>query len=153
MKTIIQNKKLFSIILAVLMAGTIVMQFLPFWNNGETTCSIQRMLWFPDDQPEIQSYIESMSGSPFNIDSVVWLTLGTMICSVLGFCFSLFKPNTLLPSIFSTCSGFFGVWNYLSRPVLRLGSLWGIHLAVSILMLILGTFCLISQLILSHEAE
>lgn len=146
MTTLKKQLPLLNTILAVLCLLMLILQFLPFWNDGETVCSMQEMLWFPNDQNGIPGYISEQTGVSFNIDSVVWLTLVTFITSIFGAIFSLTKNASGWPAVFPAVGGFCAVWNYLSRAALQLGNIWGLHLAVGICQCLLG----VSVLLLSY---
>lgn len=142
---------LLNLLIAILCIVTVLCQFLPFWENEGATCSLQRMIWFPNDQGSMPNYISDTTGEKFEIDSVVWLTLLTFICSVLGAIFALVKREAFFPSVFSLIGGAGAVINYLTRPALQIGNLWGIHLAAGILMLALGVYGTV--LLISHIRE
>lgn len=147
MKALCKKQSVLNVLLSFFMFLMLVLQFLPFWHTEDASCSIQCMVWFPDDQPQIEKHITEITGMPFNIDSVVWLTLGTFLCCILGIVYCLSKKHAVFPSVFPAIGGIMAIWNYVSRPALQLGALWPVHLLTSILLFLFGTYSLINGFI------
>lgn len=144
-----ENKRnLISWLCAALMLVMLVLQFLPFWSftgeAGETSCSVNSFVWMPREHPDVTTYLQSTLGEEWTVQKVYAMPALQLVAGALGVAFALIKPAWPLGGICAVFCGGFGLWGYLTNAALKLGGMWGLHLAVSALVFAAGLFCLVS---------
>lgn len=118
-----------NIMSAVLLLGLAVYQFLPFWITEEASASIQGLIWFPEDNKEISTYLTKFVNRDFFLNDLVMMPMITIACAVLGLYFCLVKSESAGSAIIPGVCGVIGVISYLTRPEFQVGNLWEFHLA------------------------
>lgn len=135
-----------------LMAIMIVLQFMPFWCYGDQetqTASINGYIWFPNDHKELNHYLKTIAGSDFEVDQILLMPIFNLLAGFFGILLCLTKPHTPIIKILPAACGLVGLWGYLTEPVFRLGTNWGIHLLVCAALLIVAggfLFCYIRDI-------
>jgi len=109
---------------SALMVVVAIFQFLPFWQYDGTTTSISSYVWFPQDKDALELYLRSQVGSGFTVDEIVISAVGTVVFSIVGILFCLWKWDNFGVSILPVICGGCGLWGYLTEPVMRLGVNW-----------------------------
>lgn len=131
---------------AAVMLLMVVLLFVPFWNTGEQTVSINSYVWMPSDQRALETYFADTLGEKVDINSVVTAPVFLLLLGALGAVLSIFKGQSAFGSLLGIPFGIVGIWGYATCPVLRLGSMWGLHLALCIAALVLSVGALVSGL-------
>lgn len=128
-----KKTKIWNLVCVVLMAAVLVLQFAPFWEYGDgQSTSIQTYIWFPGDCNDLTAYLEAECGSDFNITSIVSVTVLTLVCMAAGVVCCLWQRDNLLVKLLPVIGGIAGIWGFLTKPCLRLGSTWVLQLVLCI---------------------
>lgn len=140
--------RVMNIVCALLALALIVLQFIPYWHFGEgEAASISGYIWMPSDHNDLAKYFEESLGEKVDINNELGTPILVLVLGLAAAGLCCWKPQGMLPSLCGAAQGLAGVVGYLSSPVLRLGSLWGLHLALSIALLAWGVAGLALQLI------
>lgn len=117
-----------------------VCQFVPFWTVEETgeRNSIGTLVGFPQEHPELQSYLEAEVGESYNINNVVLAPVAIIALGAVGIILCLIKSEVAVCALIPAAVGGIGIWGYLSQAALQLGSGWILHLILCIALLIAG---------------
>ena len=124
-----------------LMLILLVLQFTPFWVYGEAgeSASISQYVWFPYRFTGVDSLLTEALGTGYNINQMVlWPALVLVGCAV-GAVLCVWKQHQLVTPVVAALTGLAGTAGYLSCPALQLGMGWGMHLALSIAILLIGS--------------
>lgn len=134
-----------NVLCAVLMAILLVMQFTPFWQYGETgeSSSISAYVWFPNDNGDVESWLESQI-EDFNINDVILTPILVLLLGGLGVVICLLKRDSRMAALLPTACGAAGAVGYLGNAALRLGNGWAFHLLLCIAIAAAGVLCLIN---------
>lgn len=129
---------------AVLMVILLVMQFTPFWQYGETgeSCSISSYVWFPNNNGDVESWLESQI-EDFEINDLILTPILVLLLGGLGAAFCLLKRNSRMAALLPMACGIVGTVGYLGNAALRLGNGWAFHLLLCIAIAAAGVLCLI----------
>lgn len=127
--------KLGNLLCALVMAVLVVLQFVPFWHVDGEGISTMGYLGFPDDHNNLSSWLNSSIAGGFSINQIVgWVFFGTVACIVGVILCVKFRENA--PSaLMSAVAGIIGILFCVTEPAFRMGSLWGLHLVLYILLL------------------
>lgn len=134
-----------NIVCALLMLAVLALQFAPYWHYGEAgemSASIGQYVWFPTDYKDLDSHIAQQVGGDYSINQMVLTPIVLLVLSAAGAVLGLMKPGAKATAIVPTVCSLAGVWGYLTSPALKLGSTWGGHLAVCVLLLACGAVTL-----------
>lgn len=131
---------------AVVMLLLVVLLFVPFWNTGEETVSINSYVWMPSEQKGLESYFADALGEKPDINEVVTAPVFLLLLGVLGAPLCIIMGQSTFGSLLGIPFGIVGIWGYATCPVLQLGALWELHLALCIAALALSLGALISGL-------
>jgi len=125
---------------AALALALMICQFVPFWTVAETgtTYSIGTYVGFPQDNPELLSYLETSVGESYNINSIVFAPVMIMALGAVSVILCLIKNKVAACALVPAAVGAIGIWGYLSQTALKLGSGWALHLILCIALLALG---------------
>ena len=146
-KSLTGKASLINIVCAVLLILLLVLQFTPFWHYGDEepqSASIQEFVWFPSDNKALSTYIEDQLGVDFAVDEMVVMPVVVLVSGLAGAIVCILKSRASAAAILPAIAGLSGVIGYLSTPALQLGSLWILHLAVCVVLLVLSLVLLIS---------
>ena len=123
-----------------------VCMFVPFWTVAETgeTYSIGTYVGFPQDNPELLSYLETSVGESYSINSVVIAPAMIIALGAVGVLLCLIKNKLAVCAAVPAVTGAIGVWGYLSQTALQLGAGWALHLILCVALLVAGvaTICI-----------
>lgn len=119
-----------------LMALLLLLQFMPFWDG----VSIQSYIWFPKEYTVIDSYIASQVGGDYNINSIIWIPIIILVFTVVGIVLSLIMSDNIFVGLVPLVCGLAGVYGYLVKAPLQLGTNWSIHLAVCAILVFIAIF-------------
>ena len=117
--------------------------------SKEWKLSIQQYVWTPtfDSCGGATEYFggifdvketKTNPGYEFMVKDIVMMPILVLVCAAFGAYFSFVKSEKPLTSIFSLVAGVAGTVGYLTVPVFQLGALWQVHLAISIVILLVA---------------
>lgn len=117
--------------------------------SKEWKLSIQQYVWTPtfDSCGGATEYFggifdvketKTNPGYEFMVKDIVMMPILVLVCAAFGAYFSFVKSEKPLTSVFSLVAGVAGTVGYLTIPVFQLGALWQIHLAISIVVLLIS---------------
>lgn len=128
-----KKSKICNIICIVFMGIILVLQFMPFWNYGGMTTSIQNYIWNPLSHTELGEFIAGHVGADYIIDQIIMMPIIVLFSAVAGIIVCIWKSDNLFTAFLPLLCGGAGIWGYLCKPAFRLGANWGIHLAICII--------------------
>lgn len=140
------HSTVFIFISVALMAAMFLLQFVPFWTEGDASVSINGLIWIPSEHTALQSDLMNATGGEFNLSSFVGMPILQTVSALIGIVVCLWKSDYCAVSLLPMICGGAGLWCYLTNPAMQLGSGWILHLTVSILMLLCGCVGLITGL-------
>ncbi|MBE5783418.1 MAG: hypothetical protein E7329_08920 [Clostridiales bacterium] len=130
---------------ALVMAVIVVLLFTPFWHFGEgeaaQAVSINSYVWFPSDNTQVESYFQEALGEKPEINSVIVMPILLLIFGAIGTVLCILKADQPFVAVFPASVGVAGIWGFATVPALRLGSTWGIMLALCIALVGLAVWC------------
>lgn len=123
-----------------LMLILLVLQFTPFWTYGEAgeMASISQYIWFPYKFTGVTAALTAALGEGFAVTQVVLWPAVVLVGCAVGTVLCLLKQHKLYTPIVAALAGLAGTIGYLFTPALKLGQGWGVHLLLSVLLLLLG---------------
>lgn len=146
--------KLCNLVCVALMVILLVLQFTPFWHYGAGTeeagsVSISQLMWTPDDCKacikEIQASIKG-----FGADQLLYVVSGVLVFSLGGILMCYVKRERAWTGLFPTMVGISGTIGYLKYDALQMGSLWVLHLLLSVALLAGGVYLLVINFTQKH---
>ncbi len=133
------------IILAVLMLGLLVLQFMPYWTVAEKQVSIQEYTWFPLDNEDLTEQFEDMYGKKnYNLNDVVNMPVLVFFFTVATILFTIFTRAKSWVSAFPAVAGIGAIIGYLTLPVYQLNGMWVTHVALAGVIVLVSIFGLIA---------
>lgn len=137
--------KVMNIACAVLALVLLVMQFTPFWYMGEETepVSIGGYVWLPSDHGEVTSYLQEQVSSDFKINDIIAMPILVLLLGAATIVVCIWQMNNPLVGLLPIACGLSGVWGFLAKAAFRLGSTWGMQLALCIGLIALGAAALV----------
>lgn len=128
-----------SVLCALAALALVVLQFIPYWHFGEgASASVNGYIWMPSDHSDLTKYFEEALDEKVDINNEIGTPILMLVLGVATIGLCCWKPKGPLPSLCGAAQGLTGVIGYLRSPVLRLGSLWGLQLGLSVAVLVLG---------------
>lgn len=125
-----------SVVCAVLLLALVVCQFMPFWTAEEESVSIQKCVWLPQECKDITKMLDKTV--EVEINDIVLMPVVVLVSGVVGAFFCAVQPKKIWAAICPLACGIVGSYGYLTMPAFQLGSMWILHLLLSILILLLG---------------
>ena len=138
MKKSITRVNIGCIVCVLVLVLLLITQFVPFWQEGEMSVSIGSYVWFPEDNKAVTTYLKGFLGSDFTVGSMVAGPVVLLVGSAVSLFMCLFMQSKWITPIITAVTGLAGTIGYLATPALQLGNLWGLHLGLSILLLVLA---------------
>ena len=135
------TKSILNYVGAALSLVMLVMQFVPFWTYGDKTASINNFVWLKATDGELTSWFAS-NATGFNayadMNSLVLAPVLMFVLCILGVIFCTKNSKAAFISLIPFFCGVIGVIGYLTQPVLQLGELWTLHIAISAALVLVG---------------
>lgn len=128
---------------ALIILVLLVLMFMPFWNFDGQSVSVNSYIWFPEDHGALNSYFTASLGSSVYVNDVAFAPVFTFVMGAIFVALQAFFRRVPFAPVGAIVVGLVGMSGYLSSDVLRLGSSWGLHLAVCIIMLVVGVISLL----------
>lgn len=135
MKKTVTRVNIGCIACAVVLVLLLITQFVPFWQDGEMSASISSYVWFPQDNKAVTTFLQGQLGSGFQVGNMVAGPVVLLVGAAVSLWLCLFMQQQWVTPIITAVTGLAGAIGYLATPALRLGSLWGLHLGLCILLL------------------
>ena len=129
----------------VLSALVFALQFVPFWSLGGQTASVAAYFWLPLDYAALTNAMAGMIEG-YTINSMLLLPALVQIAGILSVV--LFAVNRKPSILTDLCSLLCALgWAFcLFNPVFRLGNLWGVHLMIALLLLLVSIGSLVYRI-------
>lgn len=127
-----------NIISAILLVVLAVYQFLPFWRDGNSTSSIQGIVWLPLHHEDITDYLTKTVDPNFFLNDVILMPIVVLACAVIGLLMCTIKSDSKWSALIPAICAVVGIFGYLTTPIFQMGAFWGMHLAVCIEMLLVA---------------
>ncbi len=155
-KVQLQKIQICSIVCIVLLAISMLAQFLPYWHgeftetsivNGEkievtdTAISIATYVWFPKDHVRFGRWlgqeavkIDPEASMDIDLNDFVFVPALQLLLGLIGIVALSIKFGKYQASIITGITGLLGLWGFLTSPYLKAGSLWWLFLVINILL-------------------
>lgn len=127
-----------------MMAILLILQFAPFWSFDGGNASIQSYIWFPENYKPLTEMMQTEFGKDYNIGKIVFPMVAILLTTAVGIVLSVIKSDNPLVKIIPIAGTLIGIYGFLSKPDLRLGSTWVIQLVLCIAVIVtsaLTIFC------------
>ena len=111
---------------------------VPYWHYDGQATSINGYVWFPSSKTALNLYFEAEPGKTVFINDEITTPILLSFLGIVGLVLKIMFKDTPLASLVAVLFGAAGIYGYLTSDVLKLGTMWGTHLAVCIAALILG---------------
>lgn len=134
-----------NLLCALLCAVLLVLQFVPFWAEGDGQVSIGGYIWFPSDHKTLDSQL-SAAIEGYSISSAVPMAVLLLVLSAVGIVLCILKMNNALSALVPLACGLVGTFGYLLHPAYRMGSGWQLHCLVCVAMAALAAVALAAGL-------
>ena len=134
-----------NLLCAVLCAVLLVLQFVPFWAEGDGQVSIGGYIWFPSDHKTLDSQL-SAEIEGYSINDAVPLAVLLLVLSAVGIVLCILKMNNALSALVPLACGLVGTVGYLIQPAFRMGAGWQLHCLVCVAMAALAAVTLAAGL-------
>ena len=128
-------------ICAVLLLVLIVLQFIPFWHYGEPekATSINGYVWMPTDHTDLEKWLASEAeGANVTAGHLVLMPLLVLVLGVAAIILCFVQSDNVYSLLAPGVAGCIGAIGYLKEAALHLGSNWGIHLTLCIVIVLLA---------------
>lgn len=134
-----------NLLCALLCAVLLVLQFVPFWAEGDGQVSIGGYIWFPSDHKTLDSqFAAEIEG--YTINDAVPVAVLLLVLSAAGIVLCMLRMNNALSALVPLACGLVGTVGYLIQPVFRMGSGWQLHCLVCVAMAALAVVALATGL-------
>ena len=127
--------KCISYVLIVLMLALLVMQFVPFWTEGDGTASISDYIWFPREHKELNNALKAEFRKDYRINQYLVGPIALLVSAVAGILFSVLKRGKLNAFLLPLICGLAGYITYFTYAPYKLGSNWIVHAVLSVAIL------------------
>ena len=134
-----------NLLCAVLCAVLLVLQFVPFWAEGDGQVSIGGYIWFPSDHKTLDSQLTAEIEG-YSIGDAVPLAVLLLVLSAVGIVLCILKMNNALSALVPLVCGLIGTFGYLLQPAYRMGAGWQLHCLVCVAMAALAAVALATGL-------
>lgn len=123
---------------AVLVAFVLVVQFVPFWQHEAGSTSINAYVWLLTYNTETTALLQGILGEDFAVGDMVTGPAAELVCGLIALVLCIFCQKSIFAPLMAAVTGLVGAAAYLTTPALQLGSCWGLHLALCILLTAAG---------------
>ena len=127
-----------NLLMALVMVLLTVLHFTPFWNVDGESISLMGYLGFPDDHSNLTSWLNSSIEGGFLINQIVFWVFFPAVFSVVGSILCIRFRGHVAPASVSLLTSVLGILFCILSPAFRLGTVWGLHLALNLLLLVLA---------------
>lgn len=130
-------------ICAALLLLLIVLQFTPFWHLGEPekSVSLNGYVWMPTDHKDLENWLASEAeGANVTAGHLVAMPLLVLVLGVATIILCIMQSDNVYSLLAPCAAGCIGMIGYLKEAALHLGSNWGVHLALCIVIMLLAVW-------------
>lgn len=124
-----------SFVLLALMLALLVMQFVPFWTEGDGTATISDYIWFPREHKELNNSLKEVFGKDYRINQYLIGPITLLVSAAAGIVFSVLKRGKLNSFLLPLVCGLAGYTTYFTYAPYKLGANWIVHASLSIAVL------------------
>ena len=143
--------KCISYVLIVLMLALLVMQFVPFWTEGDGTASISDYIWFPREHKELNNALKAEFGKDYRINQYLVGPIALLVSAAAGIVFSVLKRGKLNSFLLPLICGFAGYTTYFTYAPYKLGSNWIVHAILSIAVLAVAVIGIVVSVVFAFK--
>lgn len=130
---------------AIIMLLMVALTGLPYFSYDGGSVSISSYVWFPYEHAEFETYLAGQFEG-YEINSVIGTPIFLQVSGVIGAALLIWLNGKRFAPLVPLCYGAIGTVGYLTSGFLRLGSAWGLHLALLVILVGLGALGLYWQL-------
>lgn len=124
-----------SFVLLALMLALLIMQFVPFWTEGDGTASISEYIWLPREHKELDQSLKATFGKDYRINQILLAPAALLVSAAAGIVISVLKRGRLNSFLLPLVCGAAGITAYFTYPPFKLGANWMVHAILSIAIL------------------
>lgn len=136
LKAYFTKERICNYICALLTLCLLICQFIPFWNYGSDSLSINGYVWLDSANTEIASYFTQELGSAPNLNSIAAVAATTLLFGVIGIALCLIKSGSAFPALVPSIAALCSLCGFIFLPCFRLGSTWILQIVLAILIIV-----------------
>ena len=140
-----------SFVLLALMLALLVMQFVPFWTEGDGTASISDYIWFPREHKELNNSLKEVFGKDYRINQYLIGPIALLVSAAAGIVFSVLKRGKLNSFLLPLVCGLAGYTTYFTYAPYKLGANWIVHASLSIAVLAVAVIGIVVAVIFAFK--
>ena len=144
--------RLVSYLIAAVALAQVVLMFVPYYNNGEVTTSIQGYVW--TQYAAFKDYFKTEfanRGLEYAINSQVGAPILMLVLGVLTLVFNVIYPEKIRAIVVTLAYGIAAIWGLASTLTLQLGSLYVVHLILAIAVTVLAVLNIVQYVLESRS--
>ena len=144
--------RLVSYLIAAVALAQVVLMFVPYYNNGEVTTSIQGYVW--TQYAAFKDYFKTEfanRGLEYAINSQVGSPILMLVLGVLTLVFIVIYPEKIRAIVVVLAYGIAAIWGLASTLTLQLGSLYVVHLILAIAVTVLAVLNIVQYVLESRS--
>ncbi len=144
--------RLVSYLIAAVALAQVVLMFVPYYNNGEVTTSIQGYVW--KQYAAFKDYFKTEfanRGLEYAINSQVGAPILMLVLGVLTLVFNVIYPEKIRAIVVALAYGIAAIWGLASTLTLQLGSLYVVHLILAIAVTVLAVLNIVQYVLESRS--
>mgnify|MGYP000095853174 CR=1 FL=1 len=144
--------RLVSYLIAAVALAQVVLMFVPYYNNGEVTTSIQGYVW--TQYAAFKDYFKTEfanRGLEYAINSQVGAPILMLVLGVLTLVFNVIYPEKIRAIVVALAYGIAAIWGLASTLTLQLGSLYVVHLILAIAVTVLAVLNIVQYVLESRS--
>ena len=144
--------RLVSYLIAAVALAQVVLMFVPYYNNGEVTTSIQGYVW--TQYAAFKDYFKTEfanRGLKYAINSQVGAPILMLVLGVLTLVFNVIYPEKIRAIVVALAYGIAAIWGLASTLTLQLGSLYVVHLILAIAVTVLAVLNIVQYVLESRS--
>jgi hypothetical protein len=127
-----------NLLMALVMTLIAVLHFTPFWNAEGHSVSLMGYLGFPDKHNALTAWLNSSIAGGFEINQIVFWAFFPAVFSAAGTILCLRFREKTAPALMALLVSVLGILFCILSPAFRLGTVWGLYLALYLLLLSLA---------------
>ena len=144
--------RLVSYLIAAVALAQVVLMFVPYYNNGEVTTSIQGYVW--TQYAAFKDYFKTEfanRGLEYAINSQVGAPILMLVLGVLTLVFNVISPEKIRAIVVALAYGIAAILGLASTLTLQLGSLYVVHLILAIAVTVLAVLNIVQYVLESRS--
>ena len=144
--------RLVSYLIAAVALAQVVLMFVPYYNNGEVTTSIQGYVW--TQYAAFKDYFKTEfanRGLEYAINSQVGAPILMLVLGVLTLVFNVIYPEKIRAIVVALAYGIAAIWGLASTLTLQLGSLYVVNMLLAIAVTVLALLNIVQYVLESRS--